>query len=201
MQMIIVLLAVNIVIIVEIKKRENTGKLFLHELNTVYNKLSILEQDENANKKSIEILTTRKHDLIKKIIEHRDTFSDIDKDLTEEINRYIDSQNSNCCWSICFWHNKKRKKTKGKCKRCGGNVGDSSKGNSNNNKNKLFKWFVDHFWKNRNNDSSNGDNHDNHDNSAESNESDTSNSVASCEHCNNCGNGHRNILPMVESNV
>ena len=69
------------------------GKLFLHELNTLYNKLSILEQDEKPDKKLIEILTLQKHDLIKKIIEHRDTFSDIDKELTEEINRYIDSLN------------------------------------------------------------------------------------------------------------
>lgn len=213
-------------IFVEIKKRENMGKLFLHELNTVYNKLSILEQDEKPDKRVIDDLTLKKHTLIKKIIEHRDTFSDIDKELTDEINRYIDSQNGNCCKSICFWHNKKRKKNKNisnlnKCVCAKNNSGDDARSDSiygatndsggnndasndyNEGKNKYFKWFVDHFWKNKNtNANSNGNSNNN------------SNNNGYCMNCRNGGgisgissisndeeNKNMGILPITESNV
>jgi len=73
----------------EIKKRGNAERLYGHELNLVYDKISKLV-DKNPNmddetKKIYNKLNQEKEDLLIMIIRQRDSYLDIDKDLTSEI--------------------------------------------------------------------------------------------------------------------
>lgn len=73
----------------EIKKRGNAERLYGHELNLVYDKISKL-YDKNSDmdeetKKIYNKLNQEKEDLIIRIIRQRDSYLDIDKDLSREI--------------------------------------------------------------------------------------------------------------------
>jgi hypothetical protein len=90
----------------EIKKRGNIERIYIHELNTVYNKISNL-MDKNKNiegsiKLELDKLNNEKENLMIKIIRQRDSYLDIDKDITREIMDNIDKKNRNIWDYMCF---------------------------------------------------------------------------------------------------
>jgi hypothetical protein len=89
----------------EIKKLRNIECVYIQELNNIYCELYELDRDNlvnysaevhNKKKKGLE---DKKRIIIKQIIAHRDRYLEIDEELTEEINDYI--ENRGCCNSCC----------------------------------------------------------------------------------------------------
>jgi hypothetical protein len=89
----------------EIKKLRNIECVYIQELNNIYGELYELDKDNlvnysaevhNKKKKGLE---DKKRIIIKQIIAHRDRYLEIDEELTEEINDYI--ENRGCCNSYC----------------------------------------------------------------------------------------------------
>jgi hypothetical protein len=89
----------------EIKKLRNIECVYIQELNNIYGELYELDKDNllnysaevhNKKKKGLE---DKKRIIIKQIIAHRDRYLEIDEELTEEINDYI--ENRGCCNSCC----------------------------------------------------------------------------------------------------
>jgi hypothetical protein len=85
----------------EIKKLRNIECVYIQELNNIYSELYELAKDNlvtysadvyNKKKNGLE---DKKRTIIKQIIAHRDRYLEIDEELTEEINNYI--ENRGCC--------------------------------------------------------------------------------------------------------
>ena len=75
-------------IFAEIKLRFNTQRIYMYDLNSVYNDIAELmsrPQDE-LTKKTLEALKKKKEDLMLRIIRARDSYLTIDRDYTNEIN-------------------------------------------------------------------------------------------------------------------
>ncbi len=89
----------------EIKKLRNIECVYIQELNNIYGELYELNKDNLVNysaevyNKKKKGLDDKKRIIIKQIIAHRDRYLEIDEDLTEEINDYI--ENRGCCSSSC----------------------------------------------------------------------------------------------------
>jgi hypothetical protein len=92
-------------IFAEIKKRSNIERIYIHELNSVYNNIIELK---TKNKDDIDLshLESYKQELIKEIIRFRNQYLDIDKSLIAEINQYIEFKHKSRC---CSWYFKKYK--------------------------------------------------------------------------------------------
>lgn len=78
-------------IFAEIKLRHNTQRVYIYDLNTMYNDIAELmnrPQDE-ATKQRLEILKKEKENLMTRIIRTRDSYLTIDRDFTKEINASI----------------------------------------------------------------------------------------------------------------
>jgi hypothetical protein len=85
----------------EIKKLRNIECVYIQELNNIYSELYELAKDNlvtysadvyNKKKNGLE---NKKRTIIKQIIAHRDRYLEIDEELTDEINNYI--ENRGCC--------------------------------------------------------------------------------------------------------
>jgi len=92
-------------IFAEIKKRSNIERIYIHELNSVYNNIIELK-NETKTGTLLNELESYKQELIKHIIRFRNQYLDIDRSLIAEINQYIDFKHRSRC---CSWYFKKYK--------------------------------------------------------------------------------------------
>jgi hypothetical protein len=92
-------------IFAEIKKRSNIERIYIHELNSVYNNIIELKT-KGKDTSGLNYLESYKQELIKQIIRFRNQYLDIDRSLISEINQYIEFKHKSRC---CSWYFKKYK--------------------------------------------------------------------------------------------